>query len=66
MKKKKGDSYSKHSGSKEKLKLRMAQVKPVWTKYFELELAAEEEDSASGEDTAQLDDMDENNEIASC
>ena len=37
-----------------RLKLRMAQVKPVWTKYFELEPAAEEEDSASGENNAQL------------
>ena len=29
--------------------MRMAQVQPVWTKYFEFPPAAEEEDSASGE-----------------
>ena len=54
--KKKGDTFSSHSSGKEKLKLRMAQVQPVWTKYFEFPPAAEEEDSASGE----------KDEIASC
>ena len=47
---KKGDPFSKHSQSKTKLKLRMAQVQPVWTKCFELPLAAEEGVSASGEE----------------
>ena len=35
-KKETGDSYSKHSVSKNKLKERMAEVQPVWTQYFEL------------------------------
>ena len=48
--KKKGDTFASHSSGKEKLKLRMAQVQPVWTKYFEFPPAAEEEDSASGEE----------------
>ena len=56
-----------HLGGKiknnKRIKLRMTQIQPVWTKYFELEPAAGEEDSASseedsesGEDNAQLND----------
>ena len=72
--KKKGDTFSSHSSGTEKLKLRMAQVQPIWTKYFELEPTAEEEDSVSGEedseseeDNAQLDDINEEvHGLASC
>ena len=46
-----------------KLKMGMAQVQHVWTMYFELELAADEKDSAGGEDSGHLDDIDE---ISSC
>ena len=48
--KKKGDTFSSHSSGKEKLKLRISQVQPVWTKYFEFPSAAEEEDSARGKE----------------
>ena len=33
-----------------RLKLRMTQVQPIWMKYFELEPAAKEDNSASGEE----------------
>ena len=34
IKKKKGDTFSKHSGSKKKMQERLAAVEPSWTKYF--------------------------------
>ena len=50
-----------------KLKERMAEVQPVWTKYFEL---AEVEDDASGDGDAHLEPIveneEENLEIAAC
>ena len=66
-KKGKGDSYFSHAGNKKKLKERMAEVQPVWTKYFEL---AEGEDDASGGGDAILEPIveneEENLEIAAC
>ena len=66
-KKGKGDSYSSHAGSKKKLKERMAEVQPVWTKYFEM---AAGENDASGGGNARLEPIIENNEenieIAAC
>ena len=69
-KKGKGDTYSSHSGSKKKLKERMAEVQPVWTKYFEDTEAAGGEDDARGSGDAGLEPIvenrDENLEIAAC
>ena len=45
----KGNTYSKHSGSKKKLKERITAVQPVWTKYFDLAPAAEEEEAEDEE-----------------
>ena len=50
---KKGDAYSNHSGSKKKLKERIAAVEPPWTKYFEPPPAAEEEEEEEVEDVPQ-------------
>ena len=58
-KKGKGDSYSSHAGSKKKLKERMAEVQPVWTKYFEM---AARENDANGGDDARLEPIVENKE----
>ena len=63
----KGESYSSHAGSKKKLKERMAEVQPVWTKYFEMTAG---EDDASGGGDARLEPIveneEENLEIAAC
>ena len=50
----KGDTYSSRSGSKKKLKERMAEVQPVWTNYFEDAAAAGGEDDARGSGDASL------------
>ena len=64
----KGDTYSSHGGSKKKRKERMAEVQPVWTKYFEDTEAAGGEDDARGSGDAGLEPIvenrDENLEIA--
>ena len=60
----KGDSFSKHSGSRKKLKERIAEVEPLWTKYFELEAEPENEDGGRLEPIVENDD--ENIEIAAC
>ena len=41
------DSYSKHKGSKKKLKLRVAKIQPIWTKSFQLLSVADGEDGTS-------------------
>ena len=49
--------------------MRMAQVQPVWTKYFEFPPAAEEEDSASVKEDNASGEEDRNekvHKIASC
>ena len=65
--KKKEMALYKKAEEAHKLKERMAEVQPVWTKYFEL---AEGEDAASGGGDARLEPIveneEENLEIAAC
>ena len=49
-KKGKGDTYSNHNKGKKKLTVRIAEVEPVWTKYFQLAPVAEEEEDGEDED----------------
>ena len=66
----KGDTCSSHGGSKKKRKERMAEVQPVWTKYFEDTAAAGGEDDARGGGDASLETVveteEENSKIAAC
>jgi len=51
--KKKGGTYSKHSGSKKKMLERIARVKPLWTMYFApptTKASEEEEQTVHGND----------------
>ena len=76
---KKRDTFSRRHFLKPQLRQGEAKaeggaVQPVWTKYFELEMAVKEEDNASGEediesgeDNVQLDGINEEvHGIASC
>ena len=54
----------KHSGSRKKLKERIAEVKPLWTKYFELE--AEPENKDGGRLEPIVENEEENIEIVAC
>ena len=48
--KKKGDTYSKHSSSMKKMRLRISEVQPVWTKYFSHIEDEEEEEELEEEE----------------
>ena len=50
--KKKGDTYSKYSGSMKKMRERIAEVQPVWTKYFS-PLSSEGEESEDAEEESE-------------
>ena len=57
----KGDTLSSHGKNKNTLKARIAEVKPVWTKYFELAPVAEEEED--GEEEDEVEESDEEAEV---
>ena len=50
-----------HGRSKTKLKARISEVKPVWTKYFQLAPVAEEEED--GEEKDEVEESDEETEV---
>ena len=47
--KKKGDTYTKHSSIMKRMRLRISEVQPVWTKYFRPIKEDEESDEEDGE-----------------
>ena len=55
----KGDTYSSHSVNKKKLKERIAAVQPVWTKYFDVVAAAEEDEAEAGGEEGGLEPINE-------
>ena len=57
----KGDALSSHGKSKKTLKARIAEVKTIWTKYFQLAPVAEEEEG--GEEEVEVEESDEEVEI---
>ena len=44
-----GDIYTKHSGSIKRMRLRISEVQPIWTKYFS-PIEEEEEESEEEEE----------------